>query len=101
MSWTVTILPASPADELTTIKNAAIAEVWRTLAHLKMSSFLSSSGARIQGDEYQHLVAWIQVVRACLPYSNVVKIGIGKNEMCVVEEERMKCFFILVFFEET
>ena len=41
-----------------------------------MNSFLSSSGARIRGDEYQHLIGWIQVIRAILPNSNVVEVGI-------------------------
>ena len=41
-----------------------------------MSSFLSPSGARIRGDEYQHLIGWIQVVCAVLPNSNVIEVGI-------------------------
>jgi len=39
-------------------------------------SNLSPSGARIRGDEYQHLIGWLQVVRALLPDSGVTKIGI-------------------------
>lgn len=41
-----------------------------------MNSFLSSSGARVRGDEYQHLIGWIQVIRAVLPNSNVNEVGI-------------------------
>lgn len=37
---------------------------------------LSSSGARIGGDDYQHLIGWICAVRSCLPDSNVTHIGI-------------------------
>lgn len=37
---------------------------------------LSSSGARIRGDSYQHMVGWIQVLRAILPNSGVLEIGI-------------------------
>jgi CBASS immunity sensor of nucleotide second messenger signals len=39
-------------------------------------SGLSSSGARIRGDDYQHLAGWIQVVTALLRGSDVERIGI-------------------------
>lgn len=39
-------------------------------------SSLSSSGARIRGDDYQHLIAWIKVVEATMSNSNVLEIGI-------------------------
>ena len=41
-----------------------------------MASGLSSSGARIRGDDYQHLAGWIQVVEALLRGSHVERIGI-------------------------
>lgn len=41
-----------------------------------MSSGLSSSGARIRGDDYQHLAGWIQVVTALNRGSGVERIGI-------------------------
>ena len=37
---------------------------------------LSSSGARIRGDDFQHLAGWVQVVQALFRGSNVEKIGI-------------------------
>lgn len=40
-----------------------------------MTSRLSRSGARIRGDEYQHLFAWIQVVEAVLN-NDTIKVGI-------------------------
>ena len=41
-----------------------------------MSTGLSASGARIRGDDYQHLFAWIQVLRAIQAGSDIVEIGI-------------------------
>ena len=41
-----------------------------------MTGTLSRSGARIRGDDYQHLVAWIQVLRAILGNSEIVALGI-------------------------
>ena len=41
-----------------------------------MTSGLSASGARIRGDDYQHLFAWIQVLRAIQVGSDIVEIGI-------------------------
>ena len=41
---------------------------------------LSASGARIRGDDYQHLFAWIQVLRAIQVGSDIVEIGIEDPE---------------------
>lgn len=41
-----------------------------------MTTTLSASGARIRGDDYQHLVAWLQVLRAIQPGSGITAIGI-------------------------
>lgn len=41
-----------------------------------MTTGLSPSGARIRGDEYQHLFAWCQVIRAISIDSDITKIGI-------------------------
>ena len=41
-----------------------------------MTDKLSASGARIRGDDYQHLFAWCQAVRAISPASTIAKIGI-------------------------
>jgi len=45
-----------------------------------MNSLLSRSGARIRGDEYQHLASWIQAVLASMPNSGVSKLGIEDPE---------------------
>jgi hypothetical protein len=37
---------------------------------------LSASGARIRGDDYQHLVAWLQVLRFLLPGHGIASVGI-------------------------
>lgn len=42
---------------------------------MSMAPGLSSSGARIRGDDYQHLAGWIQVVEALLRGSGVERIG--------------------------
>lgn len=41
-----------------------------------MKSALSASGARIRGDDYQHLFAWLQAMRALQPGSGIISIGI-------------------------
>ena len=41
-----------------------------------MTSGLSPSGARIRGDDYQHLFAWWQALRAVIGSSDITKIGI-------------------------
>ena len=41
-----------------------------------MTTKLSASGARIRGDDYQHLFAWYQALRGIARGSNVSKIGI-------------------------
>src|SRR2546425_1180856 len=43
-------------------------------------STLSASGARIRGDDYQHLFAWIQAMRAVQPGRGVSAIGIEDPE---------------------
>ena len=45
-----------------------------------MTTGLSASGARIRGDDYQHLFAWIQVLRAIQAGSDIVEIGIEDPE---------------------
>ena len=45
-----------------------------------MTTGLSASGARIRGDDYQHLFAWIQVLRAIQVRSGIVEIGIEDPE---------------------
>ena len=45
-----------------------------------MTTGLSSSGARIRGDDYQHLFAWIQVLKAIQVGSGIVEIGIEDPE---------------------
>ncbi len=45
-----------------------------------MTSSLSASGARIRGDDYQHLFAWIQALRALQPGSGIYEIGIEDPE---------------------
>lgn len=45
-----------------------------------MTTGLSASGARIRGDDYQHLFAWIQVLRAIQVGSDIVEIGIEDPE---------------------
>ncbi len=39
-------------------------------------SSLSASGARIQGDDYQHLFAWFQALRAAKLETDIIEIGI-------------------------
>lgn len=41
-----------------------------------MITGLSPSGARIRGDDYQHLFAWWQALRAVVGASDIIKIGI-------------------------
>ena len=41
-----------------------------------MTTGLSASGARIRGDDYQHLFAWVQVLRAINAGNDITKIGI-------------------------
>lgn len=45
-----------------------------------MTERLSASGARIRGDDYQHLFAWFQVIRAIQVESGIVEIGIEDPE---------------------
>ena len=45
-----------------------------------MTTGLSASGARIRGDDYQHLFVWIQVLRALQVGSGIVEIGIEDPE---------------------
>lgn len=45
-----------------------------------MTTGLSASGARIRGDDYQHLFAWIQALRAIQVGSGITKIGIEDPE---------------------
>ena len=45
-----------------------------------MTTGLSASGARIRGDDYQHLFAWTQVLRAIQVGSGIVEIGIEDPE---------------------
>ena len=45
-----------------------------------MITGLSASGARIRGDDYQHLFAWLQVLRAIQVGSGIVEIGIEDPE---------------------
>ena len=45
-----------------------------------MTTRLSASGARIRGDDYQHLFAWIQAIRAIQVESGIVEIGIEDPE---------------------
>ena len=45
-----------------------------------MTTGLSASGARIRGDDYQHLFAWIQVLRAIQVGSDIIEIGIEDPE---------------------
>ena len=45
-----------------------------------MTTGLSASGARIRGDDYQHLFAWIQVIVAIQAESHIAEIGIEDPE---------------------
>jgi hypothetical protein len=45
-----------------------------------MEHLLSSSGARIRGDDYQHLIGWTQMLRALQPGSGIESIGIEDPE---------------------
>ena len=45
-----------------------------------MTKRLSASGARIRGDDYQHLFAWFQVIRAIQVESGIAEIGIEDPE---------------------
>ncbi len=45
-----------------------------------MTTGLSASGTRIRGDDYQHLFAWIQVLRTIQVGSDIVEIGIEDPE---------------------
>ena len=45
-----------------------------------MTTGLSASGARIRGDDYQHLFSWCQVLRAVIGESDITKIGIEDPE---------------------
>ncbi|MCY3991878.1 MAG: SAVED domain-containing protein [Caldilineaceae bacterium] len=45
-----------------------------------MTTRLSASGARIRGDDYQHLFAWLQVIRAIQVESGIAEIGIEDPE---------------------
>ena len=45
-----------------------------------MTTGLSASGARIRGDDYQHLFAWIQVLRTIQVGSQISDIGIEDPE---------------------
>ena len=45
-----------------------------------MRTGLSASGARIRGDDYQHLFTWIQVLRALQVESGIANIGIEDPE---------------------
>jgi hypothetical protein len=46
----------------------------------------SSSGARIAGDDLQHLVAWIEVLRALLPRSDVTAIAVEARDAGNVDD---------------
>lgn len=41
---------------------------------------LSASGARIRGDDYQHLFTWLQVIYASNEASDIIKIGVEDPE---------------------
>ena len=45
-----------------------------------MTTGLSASGARIRGDDYQHLFAWLQAIYASNEASDIIKIGIEDPE---------------------
>ena len=45
-----------------------------------MTTGLSASGARIRGDDYQHLFAWTQVLRAIQVESHIAELGIEDPE---------------------
>jgi hypothetical protein len=47
---------------------------------------LSPSGARIRGDDYQHVCAWLQALRALQPESGIVAIGIEDPEAGSVDD---------------
>ncbi len=56
-----------------------------------MMSTLSASGARIRGDDYQHLFAWIEVVRALQPASGIVSVGIEDPQAGNVDDVTVYC----------
>lgn len=45
-----------------------------------MTTGLSASGARIRGDDYQHMFAWLQTICASNEASGIIKIGIEDPE---------------------
>ncbi len=49
-------------------------------------SALSATGARIRGDDYQHVCAWLQALRALQPESGIVAIGIEDPEAGSVDD---------------
>ena len=66
-----------------------------------MTTGLSASGARIRGDDYQHLFSWCQVLRAVIGESNITKIGIedpeaGNADDVTVYMEDGKCEYYQV-----
>ena len=64
-----------------------------------MTAGLSASGARIGGDDYQHLFAWLQVAKAVGGANRIVKIGIedpdagNADDVTVYTEDgRRECY---------
>ena len=51
-----------------------------------MNRHRSSSGARIAGDDLQHLVAWIEVLRALRPRIDVTAIAVGARNAGRVDD---------------
>lgn len=64
-----------------------------------MSDGLSASGARIRGDDYQHLFAWIQVLHALQPGSRVLEVGIedpsagNADDVTLYKEDQRREYF--------
>ncbi len=64
---------------------------------------LSSSGARIGGDDYQHLIGWIYAVNSCLPNSNVTHIGVedlnagNADDVTIYKDNNSKEFIQIKF----
>ena len=64
-----------------------------------MTTGLSASGARIRGDDYQHLFAWFQVLRAVQVGSSITEIGIedpeagNADDVTVYAEGRRREFY--------
>ena len=64
---------------------------------------LSSSGARIGGDDYQHLIGWIYAVNSCFPNSNVTHIGVedlnagNADDVTIYKDNNSKEFIQIKF----